>query len=123
MAKASTSWLIDKSAFVRLGSGAEDQVWAERIERGLVRMATLTRLELGSSARTAGAWRAELDMAPLVAMPVQYLTPAIEDRAVEVQLLLADRANTGPRASPTSWWPPPPRSAASWCSTTTRTST
>jgi len=66
-------------------------VWAERIERGLVRMATLTRLELGYSARTAGAWRAELDMAPLVAMPVQYLTPAIEDRSVEVQLLLADR--------------------------------
>lgn len=54
-------------------------------------MATLTRLELGYSARTAGAWRAELDMAPLVAMPIQYLTPAIEDRAVEVQLLLADR--------------------------------
>ena len=24
-------------------------------------------------------------------MPVQYFTPAIEDRAVEVQLLLADR--------------------------------
>jgi predicted nucleic acid-binding protein len=66
-------------------------VWAERIDRGLVRMATLTRLELGYSARTAGAWRAELDMAPLASMPVQYLTPAIEDRAVEVQLLLADR--------------------------------
>jgi len=26
---------------------------------------------------------------PLSAMPVEYLTPAIEDRAVEVQLLLA----------------------------------
>jgi len=24
-------------------------------------------------------------------MPVEYLTPAVEDRAVEVQLLLADR--------------------------------
>lgn len=54
-------------------------------------MATLTRLELGYSARTAGAWRAEIDRAPLVAIPTQYLTPAIEDRAGEVQLLLADR--------------------------------
>jgi hypothetical protein len=26
---------------------------------------------------------------PLVSMPVEYLTPAIEDRAVEVQTLLA----------------------------------
>jgi predicted nucleic acid-binding protein len=29
--------------------------------------------------------------APLALMPVEYLTPAAEDRAVEVQLLLADR--------------------------------
>jgi predicted nucleic acid-binding protein len=28
---------------------------------------------------------------PLVSMPVEYLTPAIEDRAVEVQTLLAER--------------------------------
>lgn len=28
---------------------------------------------------------------PLAAMPVEYLTPKIEDRALEVQLLLADR--------------------------------
>jgi predicted nucleic acid-binding protein len=56
-----------------------------------VRITTLTRLELGYSARTAAEWRAELGVAPLAAMPVQYLTPAIEDRAVEVQILLADR--------------------------------
>ena len=56
-----------------------------------MRITTLTRLELGYSARTAADWRAELDVPPLTAMPVQYLTPAIEDRAVEVQLLLADR--------------------------------
>lgn len=30
---------------------------------------------------------------PLAAMPVEYLTPAIEDRAVEVQLLLADHGH------------------------------
>lgn len=91
MAKTPPTWLIDKSAYVRLGNGPDGQVWADRIDRGLVRMATLTRLELGYSARSAGAWRAELEVAPLTAMPSQYLTPAIEDRAVEVQLLLADR--------------------------------
>ena len=91
MSKTSPTWLIDKSAYARLGSGPDDQAWADRIDRGLVRITTLTRLELGYSARTAADWRAELDAAPLAAMPIEYLTPAIEDRAVEVQLLLADR--------------------------------
>ena len=91
MSKSSPTWLIDKSAYARLGSGPDDQAWADRIDRGLVRITTLTRLELGYSARTAADWRKELDVAPLAAMPIQYLTPTIEDRAVEVQLLLADR--------------------------------
>ena len=91
MSKTPPTWLIDKSAYARLGSGPDDQAWADRIDRGLVRISTLTRLELGYSARTAADWRTELDVAPLAAMPIQYLTPAIEDRAVEVQLLLADR--------------------------------
>ena len=91
MSKTSPTWLIDKSAYARLGRGPDDQAWADRIDRGLVRITTLTRLELGYSARAAADWRAELDVPPLAAMPVQYLTPAIEDRAVEVQLLLADR--------------------------------
>ena len=91
MSKTSPTWLIDKSAYARLGMGPDDQAWADRIDRGLVRISTVTRLELGYSARTAAEWRAELDAAPLAAMPIQYLTPIIEDRAVEVQLLLADR--------------------------------
>lgn len=91
MSKTSPTWLIDKSAYARLGMGPDDQAWADRIDRGLVRISTVTRLELGYSARTAAEWRAELDAAPLAAMPIQYLTPVIEDRAVEVQLLLADR--------------------------------
>ena len=91
MSKTPPTWLIDKSAYARLGSGPDDQAWADRIDRGLVRISTLTRLELGYSARTAADWRTELGVAPLAAMPIQYLTPAIEDRAVEVQLLLADR--------------------------------
>ena len=90
-AKATTTWLIDKSAYVRLGQASDAEAWAERIDRGLIRIGTMTRLELGYSARTAEDLRSEIEALPLLAMPVEYLTPAIEDRAVEVQLLLADR--------------------------------
>ena len=86
-----TSWLIDKSALVRLGSSPDVDEWASRIERSLVRITTLTRLEVGVSARSAAEARAALRKSPLVQMPVEYLTPAIEDRAVEVQLRLADQ--------------------------------
>ncbi len=88
-----TEWLIDKSALVRLGDAADGQAWADRIERGLVRVSTVTRLEVGYSARTGDELRTGLRRPPLVSMPVEYLTPAIEDRAVEVQQLLADRGH------------------------------
>ena len=86
-----TDWLIDSSALVRLGDAVDGQAWAERIERGLVRISTVTRLEIGYSARTGDELRAGLRRPPLASMPMEYLTPAIEDRAVEVQQLLADR--------------------------------
>ena len=82
------SWLIDKSALVRLADAAD---WAARIERGLVRITTVTRLEIGYSARSGPDLRAGLQQPPLSSMPVEYLTPAIEDRAVEILTLLADR--------------------------------
>jgi predicted nucleic acid-binding protein len=87
-----TSWLIDKSALVRLAVSAEAEQWAERIERGLVRVTTVTRLEVGYSARSGPDLRAGLRQPPLSSMPVEYLTPAIEGRAVEVLTLLADRS-------------------------------
>ena len=62
-----------------------------RIERGLVRITTVTRLEIGYSARSGRRLRAGFHRPPLSSMPVEYLTPAIEDRAVEVLTLLADR--------------------------------
>ena len=65
--------------------------WARRIERGLVRIATVTRLEVGFSARSGPDLRTAMRQPPLASMPVEYLTPAIEDRAVHVQLLLADQ--------------------------------
>lgn len=85
------SWLIDKSALVRLATSPDAAQWAGRIERGLVRITTVTRLEVGYSARSGPGLRAGLQRPPLSSMPVEYLTPAIEDRAVEVLTLLADR--------------------------------
>ena len=86
-----TSWLVDKSALVRLARSRDAEEWATRIERGLVRICTVTRLEVGFSARSASDLRLAYDRSPLARMPVEYLTPAIEDRAVEVQLALAER--------------------------------
>jgi predicted nucleic acid-binding protein len=88
---AVTDWLIDKSALVRLAASPDAALWAGRIERGLVRVATVTRLEVGYSARSGVDLRAGLQQPPLAAMPVEYQTPATEDRAVEVLALLADR--------------------------------
>ncbi len=88
---AVTSWLIDKSALVRLGASPDADEWAQRIQRGLVRITTVTRLEVGYSARSGQQLRAGLREPPLSAMPIEYLTPAVEDRAVEVLELLADR--------------------------------
>jgi predicted nucleic acid-binding protein len=86
-----TTWLIDKSALVRLAVSPDSAEWASRIERGLVRITTVTRLEIGYSARSGPELRSALRQPPLASMPVEYLTPAIEDRAVEVLALLADR--------------------------------
>ena len=90
---ARAGWLIDKSALVRLGSRPQADEWAERISRGLVRISTLNRLESSYSART-GAEAASLgDRPPLAHMPLEYLTPAMENRAMEVQILLATRGH------------------------------
>lgn len=90
---ALTSWLIDKSAYVRMQTGraADFTEWNSRIERGLLRLSTVTRLELGFSARSGEAGREAFMLPPLSLMPIEHLTPAIEDRAFEVQMLLADR--------------------------------
>jgi predicted nucleic acid-binding protein len=84
-------WLIDKSALARLSASSDAEAWAQRIERGLVRIATVTLLEVGYSARVASELRAGLSEPPAGSMPVEYATPAAEDRAVAVLTLLADR--------------------------------
>lgn len=88
---AVTEWLIDKSALVRLADSPDAAEWADRIERGLVRITTVNRLEIGYSARSDADARSMFTTPPVSAMPVEYLTPAIEDRALQVQLVLAEK--------------------------------
>jgi predicted nucleic acid-binding protein len=88
---AVAGWLIDTSAYVRVPSAADAPTWLARAERGLVHISTLTRLEIGYSYRNGGEAREDIATSPQSLMPVEYLTPAMESRAMEVQLLLADR--------------------------------
>lgn len=81
-------WLIDKSAYARLSRSPDSDLWASRITRGLVQISSLTRLEIGFSFRNFSEASREVSLPPLITMPIAYLTPAIEDRAVEVQMLL-----------------------------------
>jgi predicted nucleic acid-binding protein len=88
---AVTAWLIDKSAYVRLATSPDADEWASRVERGLVRISTVTRLEIGYSFRNSAAADQETSGPPLAAMPLEYLTPAVERRAVAVQMALTRR--------------------------------
>lgn len=87
-----SGWLIDKSALVRLSESKNAAQWALRMQRGLVRITTITRLEIGFSARSGSDLREGRQQPPLASMPVEHLTPTIEERAVEVQTLLAGRS-------------------------------
>ncbi|HEX8095188.1 PIN domain nuclease [Jatrophihabitans sp.] len=88
-AAESRRWLIDKSALVRLHESSDASDWVSRIDRGLVRIATVTVLEVGFSARSADDLRAKLRRPPIAAMPIENMTPRGEARAIEVQELLA----------------------------------
>jgi hypothetical protein len=86
-----TTWLIDKSALARLATSPDATRWADRIGRGLIHITTVTLLEVGFSARSGPDLRDASGRPPLSLMPIEYLTPAMERRAIEVQMLLADR--------------------------------
>ena len=86
---AVTNWLIDKSALTRINTASDE--WLPRIQRGLVRISTVTLLEIGFSTRNGAEHRVTLGEPPVSSMNVEHLTPAIEARAVEIQMLLADR--------------------------------
>ena len=105
-----TAWLIDKSALVRLAASPDAGEWAARIERGVVRITPVTRLEVGFSARSADDLRSASSRPPLSSMPVEYLTPAIEDRAVLCRPCSRIEGSTALRRWRTYWWPPLPNS-------------
>ncbi|NMO03793.1 PIN domain nuclease [Gordonia sp. TBRC 11910] len=88
-----SQWLIDKSALVRLSASPDSDEWLGRIDRGLVAISTVTRLEVGYSARSAADWSEMVIGTPVGAMIIEYLTPAIEDRSVEVQRLLVQQGH------------------------------
>ncbi|MDN5719887.1 MAG: PIN domain nuclease [Corynebacterium sp.] len=89
----SERWLIDKSAYARLGVSDDADVWLRRIERGLVGAATVTVLELGYSARSGEDWHTITAMPPVSMLIPEPMTPGIEKRAVAVQGLLAGRGH------------------------------
>lgn len=84
-------WLIDKSALARLARSPDADEWVSRVQRGLVRIATPTLLEVGYSAGSASDWVLLMEGLPVAAMPTAFGTPRIELRAVEVQGILARR--------------------------------
>ena len=86
-----TTWLIDKSALTRLALSPDAAEWAARIQRGFVRISTVTRLEVGHSARSGEELRAGLRPAAARLDAGGVPDAAIEDRAVAVQAALADR--------------------------------
>jgi len=82
-------------------------MWASRIERGFLHITTVTILEAGYSARSAEDLGRILNGPPISSMSVEYLTPAIEDRAVQVSRRWRSGVSIGHRPLPDIWSPPP----------------
>lgn len=78
-------WIIEKSAYERLHRSPDAELWIDRINRGLVHVSTVTFLEMGFSARNVEDWETALHRPPVANLLIEYLTPAIEDRAIDVQ--------------------------------------
>jgi predicted nucleic acid-binding protein len=84
-------WLIDKSALSKLGYSKDAPLWAERISAGLIRISTITRLEIGYSARNFPDLEKAFSTPPLVQIPVEGVTPGIEELAWETRKSLAKK--------------------------------
>ena len=69
MSPPEDAWLIEKSAFNRPAVSRDAAGWLNRSNRGLIRISTVTRLEIGYSARSAGELRADLTRPPLSLLP------------------------------------------------------
>lgn len=82
-------WLIDKSALARIHTSPDSGAWLERMQRGLIRVAAPTLLQVGYSARSGADWQALIEQPPITLMPIESITPPIEQRALSVQRALA----------------------------------
>jgi predicted nucleic acid-binding protein len=89
----SDTWIMDKSAYHRLLGSPDTDLWLARIGRGLVRVAAVTLLEMGFSARSGTDWRESILRPPISLLPIEFTTPTMENRAIEVQGLLAERGH------------------------------
>lgn len=85
------SWIIDASALYRLPDSPQSALWRERIEAGLVHISSITRLEVGYSARSSKDLEDTFSTPPLSMMPVQVLTPTIEEFAWQTLRQLAKK--------------------------------
>ena len=94
---AVSGWLIDKSALVRLASSPNVEVWASRINEGQVYISSITRLEIGYSARNSKDLLKSFSSLPLSKMPIQLLSPTIEERAWDV---LKELSKSGKHRAP-----------------------
>lgn len=91
MTNASQRWLVDASALAVIPRSPDVEIWSARIQRGLVHISTVTRLEVAFTARNGPDLRRLLTTSPMSALITESVTPAIEARALEVMGLLADR--------------------------------
>ena len=86
-----SGWLIDKSALSRLSESPQWKMWAERIDEGQVHISTMTRLEVGYSARSSQDLESAFALPPLSKMPLEGVTPAIEELAWQTLRELAKK--------------------------------
>lgn len=102
------NWLVDKSAYTRLSGSPDAHTWVERIEEGLVRISTVTRLEIGYSFRTGQQARDESASPPLALMPLERLTPPAETARLKCRWNWLTAAGIVPPRSPIFSWQPSP---------------
>lgn len=88
-----THWLVDKSAIPRLPESTQAKLWVERINNNQLHITTMTRLEIGYSARSSQDLENAFSSLPLSRMSIEGVTPAIEERAWQVLKLLAKKGH------------------------------
>ncbi|MBL7625445.1 MULTISPECIES: PIN domain nuclease [unclassified Frankia] len=84
------SWLLDKSALVRIPNHPDEPLWSERVDQGRVHVCAVTLLEIGYSARNGASHARLLGTPPLSRMIHDWETAAeVTRRAFAVQGMLA----------------------------------